>query len=539
MWVLAVLSCREPDCGPSHPDDSEVADSGDSSRDTSDSVPTHTAETGDSETGESGETGETGTPPPPLPCGTLLDSTQLTGPGWESVYAGIATPDGGRVLAVYLYDTATTFAAGTADEVTLEVDGHEGVLVRFEADGSIRWLREVQSTAAAAVANLALTSDGGVVVAGSFAYDVDIAAGQPDHLTMEVAEGFYGDSYVARFADDGDLLWARHFSGEDDEWARSVAVLSDDSIVVAGRQNAEMLVSAGEPDEALLKVRSSPGWTGFVVAYDADGGLLWTQQAESYGYTDVTSVTVERATDEILVSGNTTAGETIFGGGETTEVTIVADEPGSGFIARYGPDGEFLGLVETVHAPVADVEVASDGSLLAVGHFWTDATFGAGEPHETTLTTLASTDAFVARFDPTGALEWVTPSVSPLGSSWSVWRALALDPDGSFVVAGDSSASSVSLGTTASGTEIAFTVPRGFPDALVAHYDATGAPVCGVQFGGRDSDAAYVLWPLAEGGPYQVGAFFQENAVAAAGLPEEVHFTAGGLADSVLLTYAF
>ena len=537
MWLL-VLACaaRDPASSGTTDSDTAVDDTGDSATDSSESGPKDTAHTGDPETGE---TGETGTPPPPVPCGTLLGSEQLTGPGWESVYAGIATPDGGRVLAIYLSET-TTFAVGTAYEVTLEADGSgEGVLLRLESDGSIRWLREVRSTGGAQITTLALTSDGGVVVAGAFAYDVDIAAGEPDHLTMEVEKGFYADPFVARFADDGALLWARHFSGEDDEWAVSVAVLSDDSIILAGRQNAEMLVSAGEPDEALLKVRSSPSWTGFVVAYDLYGGLLWTQQAETYGYTTVTAIAVEQATDEILVSGTAEAGEAIFGGGETTEVTIVADEPGSGFVARYGADGAFLGLVEAVHAPVADVEVASDGGLIAVGHFWTDAVFGAGEPHETTLTTLAATDAFVARFDPTGALEWVTPTVSELGTSWSAWQALALDTDGGFVVAGYSSASTVSLGETASGADLEFTAPRGFPDALAAHYDGTGAAVCGVQFGGRDADQAYVLWPLAEGGPYQVGAFFQENAVAAAGLPEEVHFTADGLADWVLLTYAF
>src|SRR5262245_44512248 len=113
MW-MSILACAARDPASSGPRDSDTAaeETGDSATDSSESVPKDTAHTGDSETGE---TGETGTPPPPLPCGTLVGSEQLTGPGWESVYAGIATPDGGRVLAVYISET-TTFAVGTGHE---------------------------------------------------------------------------------------------------------------------------------------------------------------------------------------------------------------------------------------------------------------------------------------------------------------------------------------------------------------------------------------------------------------------------------------
>ena len=52
--------------------------------------------------------------------------------------------------------------------------------------------------------------------------------------------------------------------------------------------------------------------------------------------------------------------------------------------------------------------IATDGAgnSYVTGNFEDTATFGAGEPNETTLTSAGSSDILVAKYDPSGALVW-------------------------------------------------------------------------------------------------------------------------------------
>jgi hypothetical protein len=534
MWML-VLACaaRDPVSSGTSDSDSAVTDTGDSAVDSSDSVPKDTAHTGDS---GPNETGETGTPPPPLPCGTLVGSTQLSGPGWEVAIPATVTADGGRVLVAFLQGTTATFAEGTPDAITIKAPGTSAVLVRFDASGGIEWWREITSPDSAWVSGVAMLSDGGLAVVGSFETSIDIAAGEPEHIEMEATGTipyFNSDAYVARFSDDGTLLWARQFTGEGMDAAVSVAVLSDDSIVVGGVQGDDVFASDGESDAVLLKVPPGSTQSGFVVEYDADGALLWTQQLLSAGYGSVNAVAADPATDDIVAVGVYDY-EAILGYGEASELTIETDSVGSGIVARYDASGTFLGVAEALHARVYDVGIASDGSIVAAGDFLYDATFGAGEPHETVLTS-PGRDAFAARFDSTGALEWVAQTLSGASNTPAMWRALAPDDAGGLVAIG-SFQGSVDLGKSSTG-DVTLD-PRGTSDMMAAHYDATGALVCATQFGGRDAADGTGVLRLADG-TFQLGAVFADRATAAAGTPEEALFTADGLGDSVLLDYAF
>jgi hypothetical protein len=315
--------------------------------------------------------------------------------------------------------------------------------------------------------------------------------------------------------------------------ATSVAVLSDDSIVVGGIQGGEMTASHGEADAVLLKVAVGSTQSGFVVQYDADGALLWTQQLLSSGYGLVYAVVADPAGDEI-VAGGATQYDAILGYGESSETTIAADQYGTGFVARYDAGGAFLGAVEAVHATIYDLGIASDGSVVAAGDFLWESTFAPGAPDEVVLTS-PGRDAFAARFDSTGGVEWAVQTVSAAPNTPAMWRALAPDDEGGLVVIG-SLTGTVDLGKSASG-DTSFD-SRGSWDMMAAHYDATGALVCAIQFGGRDASDGTGVVRLADG-TFQLGGLFYDRAVAADGTPEEILFTADGSADGVLLDYAF
>jgi len=107
-------------------------------------------------------------------------------------------------------------------------------------------------------------------------------------------------------------------------------------------------------------------------------------------------------------------------------------------VAKYNPDGM---LVWATQAGGVDydygrgIAALPDGSTLITGDFEGTATFGAGEPNETSLITSANWDMFLAKYDPDGALIWArraggTDTDGASGNSVS-----ALD-DGTSVVTG-------------------------------------------------------------------------------------------------------
>ena len=80
-----------------------------------------------------------------------------------------------------------------------------------------------------------------------------------------------------------------------------------------------------------------------------------------------------------------------------------------------------------------DVAVAADGSALVAGEFEETATFAGGDGRTAKLVSAGQTDAFFARYDPRGNLQWV---LGAGGAGQDLGRAAATSPDGSFVVAG-------------------------------------------------------------------------------------------------------
>ena len=110
-------------------------------------------------------------------------------------------------------------------------------------------------------------------------------------------------------------------------------------------------------------------------------------------------------------------GSITFGEGEANETSFIAyDDPSDEisrddiFIAKYNPNGTLAWAKReggingnATHA----ISMHSDDSFVIGGRTWGSATFGLGEPNETTLmATYGENDPFLARYNPDGTLAW-------------------------------------------------------------------------------------------------------------------------------------
>jgi uncharacterized delta-60 repeat protein len=163
----------------------------------------------------------------------------------------------------------------------------------------------------------------------------------------------------------------------------------------------------------------------------------------------------------------------------------------------------------------------------------TTATFGEGEPNETTLISAQGEDVLVARYNANGTLRWAKQAAGAGPDSYGVGRDAARLPDDSVVIVGNF------FGTLTFGqgepNETSLTAPECL-DVFVARYDPDGMLVWAKQAGGAAHDIGRGVAALSDGSVVVTG-FFSGAAVFGAGESNETSLTSTGGSDCFIARY--
>lgn len=205
-------------------------------------------------------------------------------------------------------------------------------------------------------------------------------------------------------------IWQRQFGSDRADDGTAVAVRPDGSLVVVGYTDGSMpgATSAGASDI-------------FVAAFDAGGKRLWLRQLGGAGSERAVGVATD-ATGDAYVAGFTNGSFPGTGGSHGA-----ADA----FLVKLGPDGSVL-WARQFGSPAADfargVALDATGNVLVGGD-----TRGAlpGNPPAA-----GAGDAFVAKFDASGDLDWMREFGGPGGERVG---GIAVDAQGDALVSGTSS----------------------------------------------------------------------------------------------------
>jgi hypothetical protein len=208
--------------------------------------------------------------------------------------------------------------------------------------------------------------------------------------------------------------------------------------------------------------RFGPGWVSTALAQGPGGERLpWSVGGP--GVDEARSLAVDGA-GNIYLAGVFTSTIDVAPGPETMTLTGAGDS--DVFLAKYDPDGRVI-WAWSLGGPTADeahaVAVDPAGNVYLAGSFSGQVDF---EPGEGTAAVQAGAggDGFIARYDASGALTWVTP-ISFVGEDEVL--SLSLDAAGNAVAAGLAGSSMV-VPSTGAGPS----VRRG--DVFVVRLDGNG-----------------------------------------------------------------
>jgi FlgD Ig-like domain len=394
----------------------------------------------------------------------------------EDAAFSVATDGAGNVVITGLFQTGFSFggrfhgAKGTFDVF----------LAKFDPNGTYIWSRtfgNIPSGGLNGITNaraVAVDGSGGIAMAGYFEGTMSFG-GAP--LTA-VGSGLF----VAKYDASGVHVWSRALGPYGPEDSFGLAEDGSGNTIITAAFGGSMNFG-GDP-------LTSVGGSDIVIAkYDANGAHLWSRRLGSSGNDYGIDVAVDGA-GNFVVTG-LFSGAVNFGG--TTLTSVGATDV---FLARYDADGVHQWsrrMGGTNYDDVAGVAVNVAGDVAIHGELFTSANYG-GQ----TLTSVGSTDVYVAKYDTGGLHVW---SQRFGGVDTDRARAIAMDGLGDVAISGNFS------GTADFGGE---PIAGGVIDIYLARYDAAGVHKWSRAFGHPATiDEGYGIATDALGDVFLTGAFTQ------------------------------
>jgi hypothetical protein len=269
--------------------------------------------------------------------------------------------------------------------------------------------------------------DGSFAIGGTVRGTAVFGEGEPNETTLDATAN--GAGFLARYAADGTLLWAR-LAGRGVE---RIVASPDGSAVACGWFRDAVIFGAGEANETTLLAGDTFFIPLFLARYEADGTFAWAHRilgvtgdmVETRG----SALALAAGPDGCAFFAGSFANTLLLGegqAGETLLVSVLPDQPDI-FTGCVSPEGTLLWARSEGDAGpewVGGIAAFPDGGCAIVGEF----------THELAgLTSHGLRDAFVLRFSPSGDLVATTRlggvnNVNGLG--------IAPQPDGTCAVYG-------------------------------------------------------------------------------------------------------
>ncbi|MCK5804369.1 MAG: SUMF1/EgtB/PvdO family nonheme iron enzyme, partial [Lentisphaeria bacterium] len=445
-----------------------------------------------------------------------------------SIALGVAQFENGSTVLTGSFEGSLTLGGGARATAFTSRGGSDAWAACYAANGDLTWAVQAGGAGEDAGRDVHTFPDGSCVVVGGFSGTAEFHS--PGMASVQLSAVGGRDVFVARYTPDGVLAWVRAAGGVDADTATGVVGLPDGRCVLTGEFTGQgAAFGVGGPNAATL---ASAGGTDIYLAwYDAEGTFLQAVRAGSS--TDDLGSGIALGMDGTLLVVGQITGPTEFA--SAGDRSILDGEPaGDVFLAKYTADGTFV-WARQAGGPGSDtalgIAALADGGILMTGTFSDTATFGPGDSNETDLTTFGQTDAFLARYDATGALVWARGVGGP---GVDVGAAVAALPDGTALFTGDFEKDAA----FGDGGAAILLSSEGDRDVFLARCDADGNVLSARRVGGPEhnqgSDIAVFL-----GGRVAVCGSFTGLALFGAGEPGAVALDSPGHESAFLARYGY
>lgn len=367
---------------------------------------------------------------------------------------------GSTIIYGDFYDTAII-----GDTIFTAPDNYRDAFIGIlNTNGEYDFIRQIGGERDQWIDDVEMQADGSLIITGQF-YNQAILGG----ITLTALDTDI-DAFVAKIANNGDLLWVNQVGGAGNQYIYITEVQTDESIMISGEFTNQVIsgsVTVSTTDE---------GWDRYIGKMDRNGNTIWLNSIGGIGNQQIDDIEAQ-ADGSYIISGNMTP-EGVFG-----TITLTTSDR-DGYIAKIDANGDFIWSRQIGGANeqyANQVYVQADGSNIVIGTFDNEAIFGT-----TTLTAVAGGwDSYITKIDSNGNFVWT----AQVGGSLSQYiYDVQVQTDGTTTITGtnDSNGDMILGDITLSSTGF-------WGDGYIAKIDVNGEFVWANRIGGFGWDTRNIV----------------------------------------------
>lgn len=321
-----------------------------------------------------------------LSTGQSFDWATATGGGGSDQAYAIATDNEGNSYVTGWFSENAHFG-----DIVLNSEGGKDVfLAKYNHNGEVLWAVKAWGIANNAAAGITLDWDDFPIITGWFAETIHFG-----DIVLE-SHGSY-DMFVARYNNEGDVIWAKSAGGEGDDYGNRLTTNLEYDVLVSG--SFRYTAHFGEE----TTITSEGNRDIFIANYSNTGNFHWVKKAGGEGE--------DRAYDIISNHNGATYFTGVFNGKAFFgEHDIMSNSFLSTYIAKMDASGNFLWIRKGTggandYARGFGISMDSEGNVYGNGTFSGRLTFS-----EHTVEASGGEfdfDAYLVKYNHEGELSWL------------------------------------------------------------------------------------------------------------------------------------
>jgi hypothetical protein len=332
---------------------------------------------------------------------------------------------------------------------------------------------------------------GNVYTVGVFSSTVDLNSDTGSTAIQNFTPAGGNDIYIIKRDSTGKFLWAKQIGNNETEVLNTLSIDDSSNITFGGAIKNSVDF---DPSANLVYVNTPLGtYNAFLCKLDANGNLVWAKNIANGTANSYVDRITQNTNGDYFVAGRfgitTTIGGTNDFDPSTNTTTLTAPYlNGETFLAHYSAQGNLLwvkatqGTTATSNKSATSIALDNVGNIIVTGNFSGKVDFNMDTAAvDTAKFTATGTDAFVCKYNTTGAYIWTRQYT---GASTDDVRAIAIDVANNIYTTGTFTSTTINFnpqGTAATLTR------NGTKNGYITKLDTAGALIWYKGFGGSGS----------------------------------------------------
>jgi hypothetical protein len=393
--------------------------------------------------------------------GSLLWARRAGGASYDEAH-GIAVDGAGNAYITGFFQLTANFGP-----TNLVSTGQSDVfLAKYDAEGNLQWARRAGGNDFEESHAICLDTSTNLYIAGYFDANANFGS------TALRNNSSSSDIFVAKSDRNGTFLWARQGGGDGEDIAQAIALDSAANVYVTGYFESNAVFET----TTLVAVGTAGLRDMFLLSYSSSGAFRWVRQGGGAAEDSSSGIAADDQ-GNVYVTGSFTTPATFT----STNLT------GSGvdmFLAKYSSAGAFAwvrraGGNNAIYGDGGEgIALDAARNIYVTGFFSGTANFGT-----TNLPTTGLDDIFLAKYNPSGTLQWARKIG---GANLDVGYAIALDAATNIYMTGFFYATAT-FGTTN------FT-SAGFDDLFILKLGTAQQPYLAAAKSGTNIKLSWPIW---------------------------------------------